>query len=385
MELCKHLKPSLFLQIEREKVATAVHAEIKAISGKKEHLFLLACREPVQLVGMKKQPSILGWKFPGTPVVADAPSFSRKPDTSQLRCDTATCGTVAGVAAHELDSLLGSPYQLSAWLCEGCLAPMDASNQARFTSSTGASHVQATHVVDTGCLHPLTTGLAFTSKPLLWLPFSGMESMECDQRGFGGHARYWDLKVQMKGNAAAVEFKNIAASEKDLVQAHLASAMELGGGGCEPPTGGGAAAGSSPSVPHAENASGAPAQIDDSEEEDSDFSEGGNSSEGGGGDKSGSDSGSDDSDDDSSDDGSEATFPEADDDNSVEFVEEDARDLSGAEEAVAAIAAEAAAGGGRKRSRRAAVGDAATGTDDDSDATEDESEVASKQARGLDG
>ena len=364
----------------REQVSTCVHVQVKAISGKTEHLFLVACSAPVQLVGMKKQPTVLGWKFPSTPSAADTPALQCKPDSSKLRnVSTSSIISAAGASDLNLESMLSSPERFSAWLCEACLAPLDTPAQAAFASSTGATHVQATHVVDTGCLHPLRSGLAFTSKPLLWLPFAGMESMECDQRGFGGQARYWDLRVQMKGAAAAVEFKNISAGEKDLVQGFLATRMEEVGE--EGGTGGDSASGAA-TTHRAEDASGPAVPAVDSEEEDSDFSEGGGSdSEGGGSDNDS--SGSNESD---SDDGSEATFPDADDDNSVEFVEEDAGQLSGAEEAAAAVAAEKE--GGRKRSRRggaAALVVTAVSSDDSDESDATQEEVAPKQARRLDG
>ncbi len=365
--------------------------QVKAISGKIEHLFLLACNEPVQLVGMKKQPSVLGWKYASSSNAADAAQLTGKPNEQLLRtAHVSAQSPAAGVTSADLSGILADLPRLTAWLCEAALAPLDTASQGQFSSSTGASHVQATHVVDTGCLHPLQSGLAFTSKPLLWLPFADMESMQCDQRGFGGQARYWDLLVQIKGAKAPVEFKNIAATEKDLVQGFLATRM--GAVGAPPPgepaAGGGG--GSSAETAQVSSAAGpaAAAGAASDDDDDSDFHEGGHASDSDGGEAaggSGSGSGGEeesDSDDDS-DSGSEATFPDADDDNSVEFVEEDLDALSGAEEAAAEIAAEGN-GGKRKRSRRGHVAQQSS-SEDESDATEDEGEgpSASKQPRTL--
>lgn len=319
-------------QVKRSQVSHIAHFELPSLSKHRDHVFLLACAEPITLAGLKKMPTVLGIKVAG----ADAQTVATWPTSSpiplhKLRAQAPASHSAAARVAFE--DLTCTTPQLLALLLECVLAPLDNAKNTDFRNSQGGVSLSVTQRIDTGSLHLFNSGLAFGPKPLLWLPYASMLEVRCEDRGYGAQARYWDLVLRVKDQDKPVEFSNISAEERGAVMQFLQAKVR---------------ADTAADGQEAAGEEGGAGDDGGSSDEGSAFSEEGHSSDGSSGD-------------DSDSDGSEATFA-SDSDVSVEFVDEEAGALSGTEDVAAEARAELAGAQRVRHSRARAAAAAAAGT-----------------------
>eukprot|EP00042_Codosiga_hollandica_P050857 m.616714 g.616714 ORF g.616714 m.616714 type:complete len:749 (+) comp58169_c0_seq1:118-2364(+) len=91
----------------------------------------------------------------------------------------------------------------------------------KFQSAHGDSAITCSHKANDGFLYPLERGFLFVHKPVIHLRFEDISGISFARVKSDSSSRSFDLEIELKNGAAAVEFKNLQRAEYEKLYSFI--------------------------------------------------------------------------------------------------------------------------------------------------------------------